>query len=157
MKRVFLLATLMIVSASLASGQTANNRPARKNLAEEEVLNVNKEYGETIVRGDVVAYDRIVADDYIHTGSNGGVVGKAEQLTEMKSTPREDVKIEFGQSDDEKVSIYGNVAVVTGRWMMKGRYKGEEFNETERYTCVYVKRQGCWRLVAEQTTRIVPK
>jgi ketosteroid isomerase-like protein len=156
MKIVFLLATLMIVSAALASGQTVNNRQARNHQAEKEVLKVNKEYGDAIVRGDLSAYDRIVADDYIHTGSNGGVVGKAQQMEEMKTTAG-DVKIEFGRGDDERVRVYGQAAVVTGRWEMKGKYKGEDFSEEERYTAVYVKRQGRWRLVAEQTTRIAKK
>ncbi|MCA1625288.1 MAG: nuclear transport factor 2 family protein [Acidobacteria bacterium] len=61
-----------------------------------------------------------------------------------------DFKLESGQSDDVKVRIYKNAAVMTGRFTAKGSFRGKNIEIRERYTAVWVKKKGRWRLVAEQ-------
>lgn len=56
--------------------------------------------------------------------------------------------------DDMSVRGYGTAAVVIGRTMSKGQYKGQGFNDTERFTDVFVKRRGRWQAVATQSTGI---
>ncbi|MBA3715387.1 MAG: nuclear transport factor 2 family protein [Pyrinomonadaceae bacterium] len=53
--------------------------------------------------------------------------------------------------------VYGDAAVVTGRWASKGTRKGKTFDDNERYTTVYVKRDGRWQIVSDHTSRIVQK
>ncbi len=154
MKRILVIAVLLIAAAAPASAQTMDKKADQNSKAEQEVLKVNKEYDEAIVRQDAAFYDRILADDYVYTNSDGKLVDKAQEMARVKSG---DTKFESGQSDDVKVRVYGNMAVVTGRFTAKGQSKGKEFNETERYTTVYLKRQGRWQIVADQTTRIAQR
>jgi ketosteroid isomerase-like protein len=55
------------------------------------------------------------------------------------------------------VRVYGNTAVETGRSIMNGQDKGQTVPRDTRFTRVWVKQQGRWRLVANhyssQTTR----
>ena len=53
-------------------------------------------------------------------------------------------------TEDMRVRIYRDAAVVTGRAKRGFKYRGQEVNQERRYTHVYVKRQGQWRIVAQQ-------
>jgi uncharacterized protein DUF4440 len=57
---------------------------------------------------------------------------------------------------DLNVRVYGNAAVVTGRSIQSGNENGKDYRGDYRFTRVYVKRDGHWKTVALQTTRIQP-
>ena len=57
--------------------------------------------------------------------------------------------------DDMKIRVYGDTAVVTARTTPKGRdSKGKPITGQYRYLRVWAKRDGQWRAVAFQGTRI---
>jgi hypothetical protein len=51
-----------------------------------------------------------------------------------------------------KVSIYGEVAVVTGRERMSGSYKGRFAELAVLFTNAFVWRDGRWQLVTHHST-----
>ena len=67
------------------------------------------------------------------------------------------VKFEAGQSDDVKVHVYGNTALVTARWTEKSTNKGRQIAGTMRNMVVWVKKNGNWQVVSDQVTVIVPQ
>jgi ketosteroid isomerase-like protein len=60
------------------------------------------------------------------------------------------LQLESGQSDDVRIRVYGNTAVMAGRFTAKSKFKGSAIEVRERYTAVWIKKQGRWQLVAEQ-------
>ena len=50
--------------------------------------------------------------------------------------------------------VYGTTAVVVGRWRDKGVNAGQPFDYAARYVSVWVKRDGEWRMVSDQSTPI---
>ena len=56
--------------------------------------------------------------------------------------------------DVDHVRLLGDVAVVTGRSVSEGRVDGKDVSVTQRYTDVYVKRNGRWQVVASQGTEV---
>jgi len=52
------------------------------------------------------------------------------------------------------VRLLGDVAVVTGGSLSAGRVGDRELSITQRYTDVYVRRDGRWRIVASQGTQV---
>jgi len=68
-----------------------------------------------------------------------------------------DLEFQSITTDDVQVRVYGNTAVETGRSIMNGQDKGQTVPRDTRFTRVWVKQQGRWRLVANhyssQTTR----
>jgi ketosteroid isomerase-like protein len=139
MKIIFVLVSL-VLTTSAALGQT----PRR---IERELLKANQEYDEALMRSDAAALDRIYSDDFIYTTPDGEVRDKAKQLA---FTKRGDLRLESGRSDDVRVRVYGNTAVMTGRFTAKGRFRESLIDIRERYTAVWVKTQGRWQLVVEQ-------
>jgi ketosteroid isomerase-like protein len=143
---------LLLVIAVTGFAQTKEKKHSTSK-AEQELLKVNREYDEALVRGDAAALNRIYGDEFTYTSTDGEVLDKAQQVELIRSGG---LKIESGASESVKVRLYGNTAVVLGYFKAKGQFKGQAFDSTERYTSVWVKRGGRWQLVAEQGT-LVPK
>jgi ketosteroid isomerase-like protein len=61
------------------------------------------------------------------------------------------------ESDDLKVRVYGDTAVVTGRGVSGGQYQGQSFYLVERTSCVFVRQQGRWRCVLTHLSQIAEK
>ncbi len=159
MKKILALVALVVAASPLAFGQTTQSQSGQAatsgqkggGTVEQEVEKVGRAYDEAYIRGDSAALDRIWADDYTSTSNTGEVTNKAKNMELIKSG---DLKVESGQADDVRLHVYGDTAVVTSLWTSKGKYKGKDFNQKERYTVVFVKRDGRWQVVAEQGTLV---
>ncbi len=154
MKRVLVIAALVAVASSLALGQMkdkkAGQRMHQSGGAEQALIELESNLAAALEKSDMVAYDRLIGDDYTFTTQDGVVRTKAEMIASYKSG---DLKYESLRFDDIKVRLYGNTAVVTGRSTAKAQDKGQDISGQYRYTRVYVKRHGRWQLVATQSTR----
>jgi ketosteroid isomerase-like protein len=58
------------------------------------------------------------------------------------------IKYDSAKTEDVKVILHGDAAVVTGIWRGKYNYQGMAVNLVERFTNFYVKQRGQWRCVA---------
>ena len=94
---------------------------------------------------DMTAYDRIVADDFTITHSNGKVLNKAEKRANIIADQITDPSSPF-RIGESSVRVYGNAAVSIGYLIEK--------NSTVRFTNTYVKKDGRWQVVASQLNRI---
>jgi len=101
---------------------------------------------------DATAVDRILADDWSVIDLGGRVLTKAEVMREGFSSGER--RIESGAIDEVRVRPLGDVAVVTGRSVLTGSYRGDRMTVTQRFTDVFAKRNGRWVIVASQGTRI---
>ena len=150
MKQYILCLVVLLVSVSMVFAQARTKKgPAIE--AARELLKINKEYDEALVRGDIAALDLIFGHEFIYTATSGEVVNKLQQLELVRSGV---MKIASGVSDDVQVRLYGNIALVLGSFRAKGQFKGRAFDSTERYTSVWIKRGGRWQLIAEQGTLV---
>lgn len=117
----------------------------------EKVMQVERAWTDAHLRGDAETLARLMADDYLKIESDGSVSDRAMTLT--KFTP-ETRLWEKAEGDDYVVRVYGDVALVIGRWSARGVNNGERFDYRARFLSVYVRRGGEWRMVAEQSTKI---
>ena len=63
-------------------------------------------------------------------------------------------RIESGSVDDLNIRTFGDVAIVTGRSVLAGSYQGERASVVQRFTDVFVRRDGRWQAVASQGTQV---
>jgi len=122
--------------------------------AEEELLKLEKEFAEAIVKNDLEGVERLVVDDWIIIGPDGEIVERARFFEVIKSGAMTHDAME---SEDFRMRIYGDSAVVTGITRTKGKFMGQEFSTQERATDVFVKRDGRWQCVLTHLTRIPKK
>lgn len=142
----------MLITVSTVFAQSGTKKKPTTN-DKQNLLRLNKEYDEALVRGDAVALERIFGDEFVYTSTSGEVLNKSQQLELIKSGA---LKITSGSSEGVQVRLYGNIALVLGNFIANGQFKGQAFDSTERYTSVWVKRAGRWQLIAEQGT-LVPR
>jgi ketosteroid isomerase-like protein len=122
--------------------------------AEEELLKLEKEFAEAIVKNDLEGVERLVVDDWIIIGPDGEIVERARFFEVIKSGAMTHDTME---SEDFRIRIYGDSAVVTGITRAKGKFMGQEFSTQERATDVFVKRDGRWQCVLTHLTRFPKK
>jgi hypothetical protein len=145
MKR--LLICLAVVALNLSAvGQTRNAHAGLDGRAEEKIKRLERQWlVEPYFTGDMRAYDRIVADDFTITHSNGRVLGKAEKRANIIADHITDPSSPF-RVGESVVRVYGNAAVSVGYLV--------EDKSTVRFTNTYVKRGGRWQVVASQLNRV---
>jgi len=117
---------------------------------DEELLELEKQFAAAIVKNDPEAIGRFVANDWIIINADGGIIDKARFLDVIKSGA---LTHEIMESDDIRVRIYGESAVVTGLVCTKGKFMGQDFSTHERATDVFIRHDGRWRCVLSQLTR----
>jgi ketosteroid isomerase-like protein len=117
---------------------------------EEELLEIEKAFADAIVRNDVDAIGRLVTDDWIIIDPNGEIVDRARFLKVIKSGA---LTHDTMESEDFRVRIYGESAVVTAITSAKGKFAGQEFSTRERATDFFVRRDGRWQCVLTHLTR----
>jgi uncharacterized protein (TIGR02246 family) len=152
MRRAFIIAAIVCAWLTVAEGQKQDSPAAKPNKAEQQIMALNREWADAIVRGDVAALDRLFADDMVVTSGSGEVRNKSQEMDDLR--PNADIKTYFFITDDVRVRVYKDAAVVTGLARWRIRYQGRDIDHQRRYTSVYVKQQGRWRIVAQQLTRL---
>ena len=90
-------------------------------------------------------------EDYEQVQSDGSVQTKAEVLATFGGDERH---WQVARSDEHHLRLYGDVALLRGRWRGKGVNHGEAFDYAARFVSVYVKRPEGWRMVSDQSTPI---
>jgi len=121
---------------------------------EEELLKVEKGFTEAIARNDLKAIERFVTDDWIIINADGGIIDRERFLEVIKSGA---LTHNMMESDDMRVRVYGDSAVVTAVTRSKGTFMGQEFSTNERSTDVFVKWDAQWRCVLTQLTGFTRK
>ena len=142
-RAALVLVCAMAVAASASAQPVAD--PVR------EVREANTRRFAAMVRADAAELGRLLADDLTYVHSTGELNDKAQFLASIASQATQYRAIEPRETD---VRVYGETAVVTGRAAIKVTAKGQDLAFVARYSAVYVRREGAWKLAAWQSTRI---
>ena len=137
----------IVAAAFLLAG--ADSRLAAQTPAEQAVRQVEDRRVKAMIDDDFAALDAILADDLTYAHSSGALDTKASYLEALKSGKTKYLTFDRTPS---VVRLYGDTAVVTGAATLSLRGQAAPFSL--RYTLVYVRRDGQWRMVAWQSTRL---
>jgi hypothetical protein len=117
----------------------------KKGSLEEKLIELDKAWTFAELKGDKKAAAAMVADDYVGTTQRGEIENKAQYLAQL--APNSDMV----RSDDYKVRIFGNMAIMTHRATVEG-VRNMQFRSTH----VWMKRGGKWLIVAHHGGQILP-
>jgi uncharacterized protein (TIGR02246 family) len=143
MRPALFIAVLVLTVAPMGVGQ--EQRGSDRPIVEEAIKKLDNERIQAQIHADATALDRIYAADFIGVGPSGTLRTKPQVISDFTSG---DLKFQSITTDDVQVRVYGNTAVETGRSTMNGQDKGKTVPRDTRFTRVWVKQQGRWRLVA---------
>jgi uncharacterized protein (TIGR02246 family) len=119
---------------------------------ERELLRLEEARVQALLRRDFATLERIMAEDCIHVESNGTVRTTAQFLAAFKAG---EFTFEAFDIEENRVRLYGDTAVVIGRYSNRIRTGGTTLpTKRARHLRVYVKRAGSWQLVAHQATEL---
>jgi hypothetical protein len=131
---------------------TKRSNTMNQEHAEQEVLRLADAWATAELRGDTTFLERILTDDYTGIGPLGFMLTKQEWLVRHRAG---DLKYESFSLDEVKVRVYNNdAAVLTGRQVQNGAYRGNSIQAQFRTTLVFVRLQGQWQLASLQLSTI---
>lgn len=166
MKALIFLATISIAVSTFAQQETPAASPAASPTAiplpslspapDADVLTkLLRDFLAGASRNDAAMHDRFWADDLVYTGSIGRRLGKAQLMQELRAesaspAPEETVY----NAEDIRIQQYGDTAIVAFRLVAHTTKNGQ--TETANYlnTGTFLKRDGQWKAVAWQATKM---
>lgn len=147
-----LLTLCLLFTASLLYAQSAVSTSAVSTSADEKaVIETEKQRFDAQVKKDYAVLEKVLADDLLYAHSNGGTDGKVSYIQSIRDGKS---KYDAIETQEQKVRVYGNTAVVNGICLIKASNNGEAINTRLRYTDVYVKKGGQWQMVTWQSLRL---
>ena len=136
---------LCLTLTTIALGQEQSASKDQRTSVEQAIKQMDNERIQAQIHADAAALDRIYADDFIGIGPSGTVRTKRQVLADFTS---HNLKFQSITTDEVQVRVYDDTAVETGVSTMVGLDKGKAVPSDNRFTRVWVKQQGHWRLVA---------
>ena len=152
MRQTLVITVLIFLAVAIASGQEQAAIRDQRSIAVQVIKKLDNERIQAQIHADAAALERIYADDFIGVGPSGTVRTKPQVISDFTSG---NLRFQSITTDDVRVRVYGNAAVETGRSTMNGQDKGNAVPHDSRFTRVWVKQDGSWRLVANHYSAIM--
>jgi ketosteroid isomerase-like protein len=138
--------------ADYKPGKPGDNKGPAPSKLELELTALYNEMIEGARKKETAAFARIVADDFSEITAGGLIADKAAVLASIPN-----ITIESFSVSEISARVFGDTAIMTLRLEAKGSYQGNDMSGDYRETIVWVKREGRWRMVASQSTRLAAR
>jgi len=115
-----------------------------------EVMQADDQFFAALKGGDAASLKAALTDDFMLVDVMGGAENPKSALLDMIGSGQ--LKFESITPSERKVRIYGGAAIVIGRTEMSIRMGPDAVSTKSRYTHVFVKSEGGWRLASAQGT-----
>ena len=118
-----------------------------------ELTRISDAWDKAIVRKDEAAVAANMAEDFRQIDGYGNLETKKSFVADIVDSK---LTIDPYTVEDFEVRLYGDTALLSGRTHMTGKYDGKPFESNYRYIDIYVRRNGAWKIVSVQITKIPP-
>ena len=149
MRRFFLLAVFIAAVPLFVYGQTepgAQTKPVpaagpQSGAVEQALIKLDRELLDAAVSKDKAVVERVLSDHYVFVNPGGGV--------QEKGAAADGPNLESIQTENVVVRVDGDMAVLTGKAMVKGKFaNGADISGSYTYMRVFAKQKGQWRVAA---------
>jgi ketosteroid isomerase-like protein len=125
---------------------------AAQSKAEQELIQIEKDWCTSSLNRDAAILTRILAHDYLGVTSAGTTETKSAALASLKDTSD---TLDVCVDSDFKVRIYNESALVTALANRSGTEKGVAYKDRKSlYTDTFIRKDGRWQCVGSQSTRV---
>lgn len=115
------------------------------------VLQAEAAWSRAFREGDWDTLAEMMAPEYIQIGADGRLSDRKAFLASLQGEQR---RWQVAESDQLDVRLYGDAALLLGRWRGVGFNHGQAFDYQARFACLYVWREGRWLVAYEQSSEI---
>jgi hypothetical protein len=134
------------------SGQDRHSHP-KGSVAEEQLRQIHEQFLAVTAKGDAEGMERLIADDYFVTGTDGRTADKTAALALVKQN-----RAQVEMKDEEvQVRLLDGSGVVTGLIRWKAGAGEKTATGQVRFTEVWIRRKGRWQLSVAQATAVQSK
>jgi len=119
----------------------------------EQVRKTDFRFMQTLATGDHKTLDEILDKDAVIV-SSAGKVGPRDHMIDAVRTGK--TRVTWKQIQGEEVHLHGQTAVVSERIHSRGLSRGEHIDTLLQLLRVYILKEGKWRLISYQSTRVLP-
>jgi ketosteroid isomerase-like protein len=167
-KRVTVMIAVLLVAGAFIAYEAvkAQMKPSRQletlrqEHTEEHLQSLLRDFLIGAGQNDPAAHDRFWADDLIYTGASGTLKTKAEimqSVREEAAKPSEpDAPKPIYSAEDVVIHDLGDFAIVNFRLLARTDDHGKQQTAFYRNTGTFARRNGQWKVVAWQATKIEP-
>ncbi|HZS03421.1 MAG TPA: FKBP-type peptidyl-prolyl cis-trans isomerase [Blastocatellia bacterium] len=153
LKRILSVFLLMTLAATMVFGQAKNKRAGKGHTPQDSGIEarlkkLEREWFDAVVRNDGATLDRIFAKDFVAINSDGAFIDKAAMKSMMTSGQ---IRLDEIRTDEFRLRVYGNTAVVTGR---STYVRNDKPLGRDSHTEVWVRRQNRWQVVSWQSVPV---
>ncbi len=146
---VLLVSLLSVVALAVPTPAFLPKREAR--AVHKQIETLEMEWRQAQVDNNIPVIDHLLADDYVGISANGTIESKSQTIAQRKAGT---IRITQLELDDLKVRLYGDTAVVTSKAELQGVNGQSDISGKYRYTRVYNRRLGQWKIVSFEASRI---
>lgn len=118
------------------------------------ILAAEKRWTQAHEENNFTALADLMDEDYQRIDDKGNLLNKTETLATYTPDSR---FWDEAESDQYTVQIFGDTAILTGRWRARGVNNGQHFDYAARFVTVYINRSADptdWKLLFEQSTPV---
>jgi ketosteroid isomerase-like protein len=146
MKILVSICMFLAMTSRLAGAQAAKTEND-----ESRILSLENAWSQAEVVHDARALAPLLADTFAYTDDDGSFMNRDQWLAHVN---RGDDHYQQLANEDQIVRVYGDAAVVTGKYREKVDRNGKSVVLHGRFTDTWIKENGTWRCVASQSTLI---
>ena len=103
------------------------------------------------LKKDVATLKQYLADEYVGSWPDGSTTDKKQELSDLESGK---YKMESVEYKEEKITLYGNMAVAFVLAHVKEEFDGKKTEGDFRNTGVMILRDGRWQTVAVHASKV---
>lgn len=115
-----------------------------------QVLSVNEQIDEAVVKKNLPFLEKHYADDFVFTHGTGYVEGKESWLKDVASL---NTKYISRIQDSTSVEMHGDIALVVGKVDIKRQDKDNEVSYGIWYIRIYRLNRATWQMISHRTTK----
>jgi hypothetical protein len=113
----------------------------------------NKQIDGAMIRGDMTPVMDLISPVVTITNPVGAFLTREDLARAVKSG---ELRYTSMQDSEEKLAQFGDVAVLTFVSVQAGTEQGHDISGKFRFTEVWARQAGAWKLVAVQLTQVMP-
>ena len=144
---------LVLAPFCFGCNERSEKRVLENSLTEREVRDFINDYDKMWAKRDTTAMKEAMAENYIYFTSVGSTTDRNKILGWF--VPADKYKVDTAIRSEIDVTMHGNTAVVSSRWIGSGSFDGEKFRDDQRCSLTIQKEHGKIKLISEHCTQIV--
>jgi ketosteroid isomerase-like protein len=148
---LMLLLFLAVWLAAATASDPMNRSPEAADSI--ELSRLESVWNKAHLRGDTAVLDGLWGEDFVVAVPKMSVLAKPEAIKIWRLGK---MKFQRYQTSDLRIRVYGDAAVVTGRLQRARQLKERIVEDDWRFTKVYVRNSGRWRVVAFHASESAP-